>query len=47
MTNRIALVLASLIVVALSADHAWNDSLASYFLLRKFLDLTDWIAFWH
>lgn len=45
MTNRIALWLAIVIVglVALDQVMGWG---ALLFLLRKFADLIEWIAFW-
>ncbi|TCO70579.1 hypothetical protein [Rhodovulum euryhalinum] len=46
MTNRVAIALLGLILAALAADLTLNGSDATLFLARKFLDLTDYIAFW-
>ncbi len=46
MTNRLALILGLLIVSALAADVGLNDSTALMFLLRKFVDMVEWMAFW-
>lgn len=45
MTDRIALVLALLLfgLIALDLVAGWGGTL---FLLRKFADLVDWVAFW-
>lgn len=47
MTNQIALVLGLLIVGAVGADLIFNAGGASLFLVRKFLDLIEWVAFWN
>ncbi|MEZ5886215.1 MAG: hypothetical protein R3D56_04965 [Paracoccaceae bacterium] len=46
MTNRLALVLAFFVILALLMDRLLNQGAASLFLARKFLVLIDWIAFW-
>ncbi|MEL6915095.1 MAG: hypothetical protein AAFP13_11390 [Pseudomonadota bacterium] len=46
MTTRLALILLAIILCALAADRVLNGSEASVFLLRKFLDLIEWTAFW-
>ncbi|HOZ34111.1 MAG TPA: hypothetical protein PLM52_14640 [Tabrizicola sp.] len=46
MTNVIAFWLAVLILGAGAADLVLNDGLALSFVLRKFLDLIEWVAFW-
>jgi hypothetical protein len=45
MTNRIALVLAALILALVAADLAagWGGTL---FLARRFAELVEWLAFW-
>ena len=45
MTNRIALVLAALILALVAVDLAlgWGGTL---FLARRFADLVEWLAFW-
>lgn len=46
MTDRIALVLALLIAAAIGADVAFNDGVASVFLLRKLGDLVQYLMIW-
>ncbi len=46
MTNRIALWIGLLLLAAISADLALNGGSALVFLLRKFLDMVEWLAFW-
>ncbi len=46
MTDRIALILASVIIAAILADVYQNDSHALLFLLRKMADLIEYISFW-
>ena len=46
MTDRIAIVLGFVIVAAIAADILANDSAALMFLLRKFADMVEWLAFW-
>lgn len=46
MTDRIALVLGLVIVLSGAADLVLNDGGASMFLLRKFVDMVEWLAFW-
>lgn len=46
MTNRIAFVMAGAIIAAILADAALNDSAATMFLLRKFVDLIEYVSFW-
>ncbi|MFC3087421.1 MULTISPECIES: hypothetical protein [Tabrizicola] len=46
MTDRIALWLGLILAAAILADLALNGGSALMFLLRKFLDLVDWLAFW-
>ena len=45
-TDRIALILASVIIAAILADVYQNDSHALLFLLRKMADLIEYISFW-
>jgi len=45
MTNRVALWLAILILIALIADYLLGYG-ATLFLARQFLDLIEWVAFW-
>ena len=46
MTNRIAVVLAALILVLLILDWRLYDLANSLFLARKFAELVEWVAFW-
>lgn len=46
MTNPIALVLASIIVIGLILDMALNSGAAFLFLARKFAQFIEWLAFW-
>ncbi|WP_371038504.1 hypothetical protein [Rhodosalinus sp. FB01] len=46
MSNGAALVLAVLVLGAVAADQVWNGGAALVFLMQRFLDLLDWLAFW-
>jgi hypothetical protein len=46
MSNRLALTLGALIVAALLADLGLNGGAASLFLMRKLVDLVDYLSFW-
>jgi hypothetical protein len=46
MTNRIAIALASLLLLALILDRALNQGAALLFMAKKFLVLIDWLEFW-
>jgi hypothetical protein len=46
MTNKIALALGAMLVLALGYDMARNDMAGALFVARKLLDLIDWLAFW-
>jgi hypothetical protein len=46
LTDRIALVLGLVILLAGASDVALNDGIALMFLLRKFTDMVEWLAFW-
>lgn len=46
MTDRIAIVLAVIIVLLIIADVTLNGSAALMFLLRKFVDAVEYLAFW-
>ena len=46
MTDRIALVLASLIIAAILADFFLNGSTAMLFLLRKLADMIEYLSIW-
>ena len=46
MTDRIALWIGLILLAAIIADLALNSGLALQFLLRKFIDLIEWVAFW-
>lgn len=46
MTNQIAIVLGLLIVALVGGDLFLNGGDATLFLLRKFEELLEWLAFW-
>jgi len=46
MTNRIALYLAVLIVCLIVLDVALNSAAVMTFLLRKLVDMIEYMAFW-
>ena len=46
MSNRLALILGSLIVAAVLADQFANNGVGSLFLARKLLEFIEWLAFW-
>jgi len=46
MTNRLALTIFALIVVAVLADQALNGGAAGVFLMRKFIDMVEYLSFW-
>ena len=46
MTNQIALYLAALLALAIGADLIFNGGVADMFMMRKFVDLVEWVAFW-
>ncbi|MFN3662298.1 hypothetical protein [Yoonia sp.] len=46
MTNGLAVFLGVVIVAALAIDGTHNDWTASLFLIRKFIDFVEYIAFW-
>ena len=46
MTNRIAIILAGLIVIALGVDMLRCDGAGLIFLGRKLIVFIEWIAFW-
>jgi hypothetical protein len=45
-TDRIALSLGLIVVAAIAADLVLNDASALMFLLVKFTDMVEWLAFW-
>lgn len=46
MTDRIALGLGFAVLLAIGLDVALNDSSALLFLMRKFVDLLEYLSFW-
>ena len=46
MTDRLALYLAGVIVVLILLDVALNETAALTFLLRKLVDMIEYVAFW-
>ena len=47
MTDRVALVLACIIIALILADVFVNSSHALLFLLRKMADLIEYLSIWH
>ena len=46
MPNRLALILCGLVALAVLADQVLNGGAAGLFLMRKFVDLVDYLSFW-
>lgn len=46
MTNTVALILALLIAIGVTVDFTVFDKEGSVFLVRKTIELLDWLAFW-
>jgi hypothetical protein len=46
LTNRIALWIGVILLAAIIADLALNGGVALEFVVRRFLDLVDWVVFW-
>ena len=46
MTNQLAIVLGALVLLALGVDWFFADWSNSVFLMRKLLDLIEWLKFW-
>ncbi|MGL4320113.1 MAG: glyceraldehyde-3-phosphate dehydrogenase [Paracoccaceae bacterium] len=46
MSNRAAIILASVVIGALLLDRILNAGDATMFMLRKMFDLVEYIAFW-
>ena len=46
MTNQLAIVLGTLILIALGLDWYFADWSNSVFLARKLTDLIEWLKFW-
>lgn len=46
MTNQIAIILGTLIVIALGLDYQYFDWTNTLFLARKLAALIEWMAFW-
>jgi hypothetical protein len=45
-TDKLAIILGSLILAAIAADLLANGGQAMMFLLKKFADMVEWLAFW-
>lgn len=45
-SDRVALIFGGVIVAAIAADLLLNDARAMMFLLVKFADMIEWLAFW-
>ena len=46
MPNRLAVTLVLLVIGAIIADQALNGGHAGLFLMRKLLDLVEYLSFW-
>ena len=46
MTNKAAIILAIVIILALVLDRVLNDGIATMFMLRKMVALVEELAFW-
>lgn len=46
MTNKSAILLAGVIILALIVDRLLNDGTATLFMLRKLAGLVEYFAFW-
>ncbi|WP_205518631.1 hypothetical protein [Pseudotabrizicola algicola] len=46
MSDRMALIFGGVIVAAIAGDLLLNDGAAMLFLLVKFADMIEWLAFW-
>jgi hypothetical protein len=46
LTNRLAVWIGLILLVAGIADFTLNGGSAIIFLVRKFLDMIEWLAFW-
>ena len=46
MPNRLALILCGLVALAVLSDQVLNGGAAGLFLMRKFVDLVDYLSFW-
>ena len=46
MPYRLALTLFGLVAVGILADQRLNGGVAALFLMRKFVDLVDYLSFW-
>lgn len=45
-TNKLAIILGLIIVAAIAADLLVNSGSAMMFLLKKFVNMVEWLAFW-
>jgi hypothetical protein len=46
MSNRLGLIIAVLVIAFIMTDVVRNDGATMLFLLRKFFDFVEWLAFW-
>lgn len=46
MTDRIALALGLVVIAAIAADILAKDTQGLLFLMKKFADMVEWMAFW-
>jgi len=45
-TNKLAITLGLIIVAGVAADLLANSGTAMMFLLKKFVNMVEWLAFW-
>lgn len=46
MTNKLAIILGLVILGAIATDLLANGGVAVMFLLKKFANMVEWLAFW-
>lgn len=46
MTNRLAIILGTVIVLSFVIDLAANNGAVTLFLSKRLLELIEWLAFW-
>ena len=46
MTNRLAIILGSIIVLSILIDTIANGGAVTLFLSKRLLELIEWLAFW-
>jgi hypothetical protein len=46
LTNSIAITLALIVIFAIAGDQYFQDGAGLLFLMKKFADMLEWMAFW-